>query len=336
MARNGRSSKSYLDEGHWRAALAKGADVVLIQFGHNDQPGKGPERETDPATTYRANLSRYIDEARAADALPVIVTSLTRRNFDDGGKVVSDLFPYADAAKAVAAEAGVPLVDLHAASIDALNRLGPPSGGDVRRPQRGRDARPDAPLEGRQRRLRRPRRGRTAHGRSCTLGLHHPAARDAAGVTAAHLVPVPGAASGVVRLGRRCPRRRPGAPLPAPHRRMAQEHRHGARARRTDERLALDQAKAETDSTIDNGATTTQLRFLALVYSATRTERFRTAFEAGFDFLLAAQYPERRLAAVLPSPRRLLAPHHVQRRCDGARHGGAARRGRREGAVHVR
>jgi PelA/Pel-15E family pectate lyase len=64
-----------------------------------------------------------------------------------------------------------------------------------------------------------------------------------------------------------------------------------ARALTEDERLALDQTKAETDSTIDNGATTTQLRFLALVYSVTRTGRFRTAFEAGFDFLLAAQYP---------------------------------------------
>jgi len=64
-----------------------------------------------------------------------------------------------------------------------------------------------------------------------------------------------------------------------------------ARTLTEDERLALDQAKAETDSTIDNGATTAQLRFLALVYSATRAERFRAAFEAGFDFLLAAQYP---------------------------------------------
>ena len=64
-----------------------------------------------------------------------------------------------------------------------------------------------------------------------------------------------------------------------------------ARTLTDDERLALDQAKAETDSTIDNGATTTQLRFLALVFSATRADRFRTSFEAGFDYLLAAQYP---------------------------------------------
>jgi PelA/Pel-15E family pectate lyase len=57
------------------------------------------------------------------------------------------------------------------------------------------------------------------------------------------------------------------------------------------DRQAIEKARGETDSTIDNGATTAQLRFLALVYSATRAERFRAAFEAGFDYLLAAQYP---------------------------------------------
>ncbi len=64
-ARAGRSSKSYLDEGHWAPALALKGDYYLIQFGHNDQPGKGPERETEPATTYSANLARYVDEVRA-------------------------------------------------------------------------------------------------------------------------------------------------------------------------------------------------------------------------------------------------------------------------------
>src|SRR6187399_2452045 len=60
LALNGRSSKSFLDEGAWAPALAARPDYILIQFGHNDGPGKGPERETDPATTYRANLTRYV------------------------------------------------------------------------------------------------------------------------------------------------------------------------------------------------------------------------------------------------------------------------------------
>ena len=61
-AENGRSSKSFRDEGHWATALAAKGDYYLIQFGHNDQPGKGPQRETDPATTYTENMARYVDE----------------------------------------------------------------------------------------------------------------------------------------------------------------------------------------------------------------------------------------------------------------------------------
>lgn len=127
LARGGRSSKSYRAEGWWKKALAEKPDYVLIQFGHNDQPGKGPERETDPQTTYRENLAKYIDDARDAGAVPVVVTSLVRRHFDNEGKIKSNLVEYAEAAKAVAAEKKAPLVDLHAASIADLNRIGPQS-----------------------------------------------------------------------------------------------------------------------------------------------------------------------------------------------------------------
>jgi lysophospholipase L1-like esterase len=118
-AANGRSSRSYIDEGRWREALALKGDYYLIQFGHNDQPGKGPERETDPATTYRQFMSRYVDEARAIGATPILITSLTRRNFDPSGngKIASTLGPWVDAVKQVAAEKKVPLIDLHTHSI---------------------------------------------------------------------------------------------------------------------------------------------------------------------------------------------------------------------------
>jgi polygalacturonase/lysophospholipase L1-like esterase len=124
VAKNGRSSKSYAAEGWWRKALALKADYILIQFGHNDMPGKGPERETDPDTTYAANIARYVDEARAAGAKPVLITSLTRRRFGKDGRVDSDLFAYADAVKRVAAEKRVPLIDLHALSIALIDSLG--------------------------------------------------------------------------------------------------------------------------------------------------------------------------------------------------------------------
>ena len=124
-AQGGRSSKSFIEEGHWAKALAGGGDYVLIQFGHNDMPGKGPARETDPNTTYRRYMSRYVDESRAAGAVPVLITSMTRRNFRDG-KIATLLGDYAQAVRDLAREKDVPLVDLHAASIELLNRLGPP------------------------------------------------------------------------------------------------------------------------------------------------------------------------------------------------------------------
>ncbi|MBI1763698.1 MAG: hypothetical protein HYR56_19910 [Acidobacteria bacterium] len=125
QARNGRSSRSYIAEGHWQCALAQHGDYVLIQFGHNDQPGKGPERETVAGTTYKDFLRRYVDEARAANAKPVLVTSLARRNFNAEGKVADDILAtYAEACRQVAAEKNAPLLDLHARSIELLNHLG--------------------------------------------------------------------------------------------------------------------------------------------------------------------------------------------------------------------
>jgi pectinesterase len=124
LARGGRSSKSYINEGLWDAALKQRADYILIQFGHNDCPGKGPERETDPGTTYRRFMERYVDESRAAGARPVLITSLTRRKFRSDGKVHSDLFPYADVVRQIAKEKSVSLIDLHERSITVCNELG--------------------------------------------------------------------------------------------------------------------------------------------------------------------------------------------------------------------
>lgn len=125
-AANGRSSKSFIAEGRWKDALELKGDYYLIQFGHNDEPGKGPDRETDPATTYTQNLARYVDEARAIGAKPILVTSLTRRNFDPSGngQLLPSLVPYVEAMKKLAAAKNVPLIDLHARSVELCETLG--------------------------------------------------------------------------------------------------------------------------------------------------------------------------------------------------------------------
>jgi lysophospholipase L1-like esterase len=121
-AANGRSSKSFIDEGRWTEALAKRGQYYLIQFGHNDEPGKGPERETDPKTTYRANMTRYVDDVRALGAKPILVTSLVRRLYKEDGTIRTTQTPYVEVVRALAAEKQVPLVDLHAISLaDAEN-----------------------------------------------------------------------------------------------------------------------------------------------------------------------------------------------------------------------
>jgi len=132
LALNGRSSKRFRDEGAWAPAVSARPDYILIQFGHNDVPGKGADRETDAQTTYRANLIRYIDDARAAGAVPVLVTSIVRRNFGPDGKFRPDsLVPYVAAVRAVAAEKKTPLMDLYELTRAQAERLGPDGCGDI-------------------------------------------------------------------------------------------------------------------------------------------------------------------------------------------------------------
>jgi len=128
-AKGGRSTSSYRAEGSWNAVLqelhnapADRTTYVLIQFGHNDQPGK-PGRSTDLATEYPANLAHYVREVQAAHATPILVTPLTRRDFRDG-QLQNTLVPWADAMRKVAREEHVQLLDLNADSAAAVQAMG--------------------------------------------------------------------------------------------------------------------------------------------------------------------------------------------------------------------
>jgi len=124
-AKNGRSSSSFVTEGLWDEALSLGGDYYLIQFGHNDEPGK-PGRSTT-LDEYRGNMNRYVDDARAKGAVPVLVTSLVRRRFDDPaapGRIVSSLDTRAEVVREIARTKKVPLVELHDRSLALCERLG--------------------------------------------------------------------------------------------------------------------------------------------------------------------------------------------------------------------
>lgn len=129
LARGGRSTRSYRTEGSWDLVLGelgvKGyrRTYVLIQFGHNDQSGI-PERWTDLASEFPANLRRFVQEVRAAGGIPVLVTPLVRRAFK-AGELDNTLEPWAAAARTVARKLNVPLLDLNADSAVLVRKMGP-------------------------------------------------------------------------------------------------------------------------------------------------------------------------------------------------------------------
>ena len=127
LARGGRSSRTYMQERSWELALHE-AEVpgyqhiwVLIQFGHNDQPGK--TRSTELAEEFPGYIRRYVDDTRRAGAIPVLLTPLTRRTFQNG-QLVNDLEPWAEAVRRVAEETGALLIDLNAESSAAVQAMG--------------------------------------------------------------------------------------------------------------------------------------------------------------------------------------------------------------------
>ena len=114
-ARAGRSTKSYRDEKHWDKLIAdlKKDDWVIIQFGHNDEKADTPKVSAPADGAYRHNLRRYIAEVRAHEGHPVLATSVARRQWDQDGKFVDSLAAYVAAARAIATEEKVPLLELH-------------------------------------------------------------------------------------------------------------------------------------------------------------------------------------------------------------------------------
>jgi lysophospholipase L1-like esterase len=126
--RGGRSTRSYRQEGSWDIALAEARvpgyreTFVLIQFAHNDQ-SRAPERWTEQASEFPANLRRFVGEVRAAGAVPVLMTPLTRRQFK-AGKLDNNLASWSDQVRKVAAELNVPLVDLNARSAAIVQKMG--------------------------------------------------------------------------------------------------------------------------------------------------------------------------------------------------------------------
>jgi len=124
--KNGRSTKSFLDEGLFvpvQEQMGEG-DFLLIQFGHNDE--KADEaRHTDPFGSYQENLRFFIREASVRGAYPVLVTPIARRHFDDAGNFLPGSHgEYPEAMRQLGKTENVPVADLTALTEKFLKELG--------------------------------------------------------------------------------------------------------------------------------------------------------------------------------------------------------------------
>jgi lysophospholipase L1-like esterase len=111
---NGRSTKSFINENRWESvykSLKKG-DYVFIQFGHNDEKVADSTRYTNPHTAYRHNLIRFVTETREKGAIPILFSSITRRNFNEKGVLIGTHGDYPLETRLVAQEYQVPFIDL--------------------------------------------------------------------------------------------------------------------------------------------------------------------------------------------------------------------------------
>lgn len=115
---NGRSTKSFINERRWDTVMSrlKPGDYVMIQFGHNDQKADDSVRSAPAQTLYKENLVRYVKDARSKGAIPILITPVMRRKFDDAGKFVDQHADYPGVVKEVAALLQVSLIDLHKSS----------------------------------------------------------------------------------------------------------------------------------------------------------------------------------------------------------------------------
>lgn len=122
---NGRSTKSFMDEGRWEEVLdlMKPGDYVIIEFGHNDQKIKDPKRYADPDSAYRANLKKYIADTRAKKAHPILATPIVRRKFENG-ELIDTHGKYPAVVKEVGKEQNVPVLDLHEKSRKLVTAYG--------------------------------------------------------------------------------------------------------------------------------------------------------------------------------------------------------------------
>lgn len=124
-AKNGRSTRSFIEEGLWTELLnnTEKGDFVIIQFGHNDESVEKKERYTNPAQ-FRLNFIAFVAEVRSKGAIPILCTPVDRRNFNSDGHLVPTHGIYPDIIRGVARDYHVSLIDLEKLTSEWLQKEG--------------------------------------------------------------------------------------------------------------------------------------------------------------------------------------------------------------------
>jgi lysophospholipase L1-like esterase len=123
---NGRSTKSFIDEGRWNSVInkVKTGDYVIIEFGHNDAKKDDPKRFADANTNYKWNLEKFINETREKGGIPILATPIVRRRFDEQGKFYDVHGNYPKVVRELSENMNVFLLDLHTKSEEYIIKLG--------------------------------------------------------------------------------------------------------------------------------------------------------------------------------------------------------------------
>ena len=124
-AKNGRSTKTFIAEGLWQpvADNLQEGDYVFIQFGHNDEVKTKKSYSTEEE--FQANLKRFVAESRRKKAIPILLTPVARRKFNEAGKIEGTHEVYSQLVRQVARDQQVPLIDLDLKSQALLQEFGP-------------------------------------------------------------------------------------------------------------------------------------------------------------------------------------------------------------------
>ncbi len=309
---NGRSTRSFIAEGRWEKVKEqlKPGDFVFIQFGHNDQKVNDPARYTNPFTQYRSNLEKFVNETREKGATPVLFSSIVRRNFNEAGVLVDTHGQYPLVVRMLAKDLDVPFVDLQLLTEQLEISYGPQDSKQLHLhlepgedPYEPRGVTDDTHLSKKGAKL------------VASLALQEIARQDlqlknyilpqVLSEKILREVPV-----GEVEYSEKVPWRKALAQdenwyAGKEARRIADnvllyQHHNGGWYKNKDMSVELSPQEKEelkrlsavdAGTTIDNGATHTQLRYLARVYKATGKEAYKKAFLKGVDFLFEAQYP---------------------------------------------